>query len=275
MSTSAQGDSLPIVEQPPQAPPEVLTTAKTTSPAAGIQYLDSLSYIFSHPDWLKNFLIFTVFLLIPVFNTVLYFGYLYEIAEHRHRRLAGPYPLFEIRKFAAYMTRGIWCFFLMGILQIILLPIVQVLWNGTFFGSMAAMQSGDWGVVIVSIVVPLVIITFAAFLLALQVLMTPFLIRGGLSQNFGLMADFRWVVHYLCAMWVETTLVSLFLLFASVAFSLLGCLLFCVGLFAVGPLMAMAHAHLHRQLYELFLARGGQPIPLRPLAADVPPVVQA
>ena len=75
-------------------------------------------------------------------------------------------------------------------------------------------------------------------------------------------------------MWVETTLVSLFLLFASVAFSLLGCLLFCVGLFAVGPLTAMSQAHLHCQLYELYLARGGQPIPLKPLPADVPPVVR-
>jgi hypothetical protein len=37
--------------------------------------------------------------------------------------------------------------------------------------------------------------------------------------------------------------------------------------------MSMVQGHLHCQLYELYLARGGEPIPLRPLPVELPPVV--
>jgi hypothetical protein len=277
MSTTEPGDSLPLVEQPPLAPMEVLAPPKPSpSTAAGrIQYLDSLRYVFSHPEWLKNFLIFAVFTLIPVLNTVLLCGYLYEIVEHRHRRLAGPYPLFQVRRFAAYMTRGIWCFFLSNIVGVIIAPMIQVLTQGTMFGSMAAIQSGDWGAVAAAVVIPLVIIGFLLFLLGLQVLITPFMLRGGLSQDFGLMMNFRWIGHYLQTMWLETILVCLFVLFSTLAMMVVGCPLLCVGLVAAIAFSTMVQAHLHCQLYELYLARGGEPIPLRPLVADVPPVIQS
>ena len=277
MSTPEPGDSLPPVEQPPLAPAEVLAPPKPTpSSAAGrIQYLDSLRYVFSHPEWFKNLLIFSVFTLIPVLNSVLVCGYLYHIVEHRHRRLVGPYPLFQIRGFAAYMTRGIWCFFLSSIVGVIIAPMIQVLTQGTMFGSMAAMQSGDWGAIVVAVIVPLVIIGFLLFLLGLQVLITPFMLRGGLSQDFGLMMNFRWIGHYLQTMWLETTLVCLFVLLSMLVIAPLGCLVFCYGFFVAMAFMTMVQAHLHCQLYELFLARGGEPIPLRPLLADVPPVIQS
>ncbi len=272
MSTPTPGGELPIVEQPPLAPAEIVAQSKSGPSSSGqIQYLDSLRYVFAHPDWFKNLLVFALFGLIPVLNTALVFGYLYEIAEHRHRRLAGPYPLFEVRRFAVYITRGIWCFLLMNILQVILLPFVQLLTQGTMFGSMAAVQSGDWGVIAVAVIVPLLIIGFLLFLLGLQVLLTPFLIRAGLSQDFLLMANFRWVFHYLRTMWLETTFVCLFLLFSTLALMVIGCPLLCIGFAVAVAVISMVQAHLHCQLYELYLARGGEPIPLRPRPADVSP----
>src|SRR5688500_10007402 len=95
----------------PSAPPAKTASAPPSSPA-GIQYLEAFRYVFTHPDWLKNLIIFSVFILIPVLNLAILFGYMYEIVEHRHRRLPGPYPLFEIRRFARYVTRGIWCYLL-------------------------------------------------------------------------------------------------------------------------------------------------------------------
>jgi hypothetical protein len=269
MSTPEPGDRAPLVEQSPLPPAEVLATSKPTAASAAgrIEYLDSLRYIFSHPEWVKNLLVFAVFSLIPVLNTALLFGYLYEIVEHRHRRLAGPYPLFDFRRFAAYMTRGIWCFLVANVVQVILLPVVQFMTQGTMFGSMAAIQSGEWGAVAVAVVVPLLIIGFLLFLLGLQVLITPLLLRGGLSQDFGLMMNFSWIGHYLKMMWLETTLVCLFVLFSTMATMLVGCLLFCMGLFVAMAFLTLLQAHLHCQLYEIYLARGGEPIPLRPLPA--------
>jgi hypothetical protein len=275
MSSAAPGDPLPIVEQLPLPVAEVVAPPKPTEATYRIQYVESLRYVFSHPEWFKNWLIFSLFSIIPVLNTAILFGYMYEIAEHRHRRLAGPYPLFEIRRFAAYVTRGIWCFLLANIVQVIIAPFVQILTQGTMFGSMAALQSGDWGAVVVAIVVPLVIICFLLFLLGLQVLLTPFLIRAGLSQDFLLMANFRWIVHYVRTMWLETTLVCLFSMLCTLALMIMGCPLLCIGLAAAIALAAMVQGHLHCQLYELYLARGGEPIPLRPLPAAEPVPQQA
>jgi hypothetical protein len=279
MSTTAPGspsgpDGSPaIVEQPPLPPSEAVQPPKATAQTYRIQYIESLRYIFSHPEWLKNLLVFFVFLLIPVLNNVLLFGYLFEIVEHRHRRLPGPYPTFEVRRFGAYMTRGIWCFLLFNIYFTIMFLVFEVLWNGTLFGSMAAVQSGQWGAIIVAVVIPIILIGLLLFLLLLNVLFWPWFLRAGLSQDVSIMANFRWIVHYYRTMWLETTLVCLFALFASIGLSIVGCALFCLGLLMVGPVMAMAQAHLHCQLYELYLARGGEPIPLRPLPA--PPATQA
>jgi hypothetical protein len=41
----------------------------------------------------------------------------------------------------------------------------------------------------------------------------------------------------------------------------------------VAPILVlMLSAHLSSQLYAIYLERGGEPIPLRPLPAEVPPV---
>jgi Protein of unknown function (DUF4013) len=276
MSTADSGSALPRVEQALQAPAEIIPPPKPGSAhAAQIQYLDSFRYVFSHPEWLKNLLVFAIFICIPVFNAVLVAGYLYEIVEHRHRRLAGPYPMFEIRQFARYMTRGIWCFFVANIVQVILIPVIQLLTQGTMFSSIAALRSGDWGAVAVAIAVPLVIIGLAMFLLALQILTLPFFIRAGLSQDFRLTMNMRWIGDYLKVMWVETTLVCLFVFLSSLATMLIGCLLVCFGVFVALALITMVQAHLHCQLYELYLTRGGEPIPLRPWPEEPSPVTQA
>jgi hypothetical protein len=259
-------DPAPAAAKPASAPPAA---------SAGIQYLESFRYIFTHPEWFKNLIIFSVFILIPVLNLAILFGYLYEIVEHRHRRLPGPYPLFEVRRFARYVTRGIWCYLLGDIMQVIIAPIVQVLTQTTMFGSMAAMQSGEAGAIAVAVIVPLVIIGFLLFLLLLQIVTAPFFLRGGLSQDFGVMMNFRWAYDYVRQMWLELVLVHIFLMLSMLVVLPLGCLLFCYGFFVALALVTMVEAHLFCQLYELYLTRGGEPIPLKPLPADVPPVFAA
>ena len=61
----------------------------------GFEYLRSVRFVFEHPEWFKGLLLFGVFLLIPVLSTPLAFGYVYDVVEHLHRRLPGPYPLFR------------------------------------------------------------------------------------------------------------------------------------------------------------------------------------
>jgi hypothetical protein len=155
---------------------------------------------------------------------------------------------------------------------VIIGPVIQVLTQSTMFGSMAAMRSGDAGAIAVAIIVPLVIIGFLIFVVGLQIMLSPFFLRGGLSQDFGLMMNFRWALDYIQRMWVELILVHIFVILATIAVLIIGCAMFCYGILVGLALVTMVEAHLFCQLYELYLARGGEPIPLKPLPADVPPV---
>jgi uncharacterized membrane protein len=55
---------------------------------------------------------------------------------------------------------------------------------------------------------------------------------------------------------------SLFLVFV-------GLLVFCVGMYVALALVTLANAHIYFQLYQVYLSRGGKPIPLKSLAGNV------
>jgi hypothetical protein len=44
---------------------------------------------------------------------------------------------------------------------------------------------------------------------------------------------------------------------------MVGYMVFCVGAYAAIALIFVAQAHMYYQLYELYLARGGEPIPFK------------
>jgi|SRR5262245_1388792 len=229
-----------------------------------IEFLASFRNVFLQPDWFKNLLIFSAFTLIPVLNTAITFGYLFEITEHLHRRRSGPYPLFEVRRFADYVTRGIWCYLILQMVAVIVAPIIQVLIQGTTFGSLAIARSNEQvAAIVLAIVVPLVATAFFLFLLGLAILLSPFYLRAGLTQDFALTFNFRWVADYIRKMWLELLLVNVFLILSMFVLLPLGCLTFCFGFLVAGALITMASGHLHWQLYELYLSRGGEPIPLK------------
>ena len=129
---------------------------------------------------------------------------------------------------------------------------------------MAVMRSGErTGVIVVAVVVPLILTVFSLFLLSLLVVLTPCYMRAGLTQDFALTFNFRWIGDYLRKMWVDTLLVNIFTLLSMLVLVPLGCLVFCYGALVASALMTLASAHLYWQLYELYLSRGGEPIPLK------------
>ena len=239
---------------------------KTPDSAVGrrIEFLRSVRYVFEHPEWFKGLLLLAVFMLIPVLSQPMLFGYVYEVVEHRHRKLPGPYPLFDIRRFAAYVTRGIWCYLLVNLMATLLIPVFQFTLQGGMFASMAIIQSNrDVGPLIVGIAAPLVLTGLFVFLLAVSIVLEPLFLRAGLTQDFALTFNFRWAVDFVRRMWLETLLINLFCWLASAVLTLVGCALFCVGALVAAALMSLASGHLTWQLYELYLARGGEPIPLK------------
>jgi hypothetical protein len=239
-----------------------------------IAYLDSLRFIFSNPDWFKGVLLGGVAMIIPVLNQLILYGYSYEVMELLHRRQTTSYPTFDFNRFAKYITRGVWPFLISFIVQTVLQPVMQFTIQGSIMGTMFAFEADQTvGAIVAAIVIPTTLIGTLAIVIGLMLVLTPLLMRAGLSQDFAQAFKLAWIKDFIRRMWMETILVNLFMILTSMLFVPLGCLLFCFPGLMVAMGLGIAGAHLNWQLYELYLARGGEPIPLKPLPADVPPVV--
>ena len=91
----------------------------------------------------------------------------------------------------------------------------------------------------------------------------PMSLRAGLSGNIGEGFKFSWVMDFIKRTWKETLLAYLWLTVVGFMLYFVGMLLFCVGTFPAWAWSYMAGTHLNWQLYELYLQRGGEPIPLK------------
>ena len=264
--------SPPPSEPKPAQPPEA---KRTVAKGAGrIQYLSSIRFVFTHPEWLKNVLIGGLIMLIPILSQLVAFGYCYEVTELLHRRPGSTYPLFDFHRFATYIQRGVWPFLISFLVQNILGPLLNVVLQMVMFGTMAAFEADETtGTIVAAIVVPLVLLAVLILIVGLTLVLTPLMLRAGLSQDFGQAFKFGWIKDFIQRMWMETIFVNLFVILISVVFVPLGCVVFCYGGLVMAFFVSLVSAHLNWQLYELYLDRGGEPIPLKPLPADVPPVM--
>ena len=104
-----------------------------------------------------------------------------------------------------------------------------------------------------------------------MLLLTPLKIRASITQDFAKSFNFAWIKRFVGLMWKEILLASLFLIVAGMALSIVGMVLFCVGVYAATVVIYFAWTHLHRQLYRLYLSRGGEPVPFSPKLRDTPP----
>ena len=254
------------------------SASKLTSDATPrkLQYLPAFRYVFDHPEWLPTLLLTSVCSFIPVLGHIALYGYCYEITESLFRHPGRLYPKFAFQRFGEYCTRGVWVYILGlligGFLYLLVWIPLQLVFQ---FGIIFLLQNARAGAIVLSIAAPLVLIYSFLLVLFVIVVTTPFLLRAGLTQEFPLTFKFPWVKDYLRKMWLDVTLATLLVMVTAPILFLLGCAALGLGFFVAPILVLMLSAHLSSQLYLIYLERGGEPIPLRPLPAEVPPLPSA
>jgi hypothetical protein len=103
-----------------------------------------------------------------------------------------------------------------------------------------------------------------------MLVLVPLKIRASLTQDFAKSFDFGFVKRFVALTWKEMVLSSLFVMAASIVLVPLGMIVFCVGSYFALVLVYFSWTHLHKQLYALYLSRGGEPVPLSPKLNDAP-----
>ena len=237
-----------------------------------MHYRRAYGYVFDSPNWTMNvlfgFLCQASAMIVPVVGPLLFMGYQFEIVEALHRGRGRTYPDFDINRFADYLLRGLWPFLVSLVVMLVFMPVLFVVSYGSIIAlALTAASVGDTGAILVVVIGgPLVLLLNVALGLLLNVVLTPLMLRAGLSQDFAAAFNLGWVKDFLGRVWRELILVGLFLVLSSLLMMFAGVLLCCIGSFAALALVTLAQAHLFYQLYALFLARGGEPIPLKPPA---------
>ena len=230
-----------------------------------MRYLEAYGYIFQNPNWVVNVLLCAVCALIPIIGNLVIVGYQFEIVESLHRYPKRQYPDFDFNRFADYLVRGLWPFLVNFVFQFVIQIVLAPLMYGCLIlGMFIASSTGDeaGGILMIVVMVFVIFFVFAAALLA-NFILVPMTIRAGLAQDFVSAFNFSWIWGFIKRVWVELFLVIIFMSVTGPLVLMLGMLAFCLGMLPALAIFIMAQAHLYFQLYRLYLARGGEPIPLK------------
>lgn len=241
-----------------------------------MNYLASVTDFFKSPKWMMNLLLGGLCVLIPFIGPIVVLGWLITGFWARQDERFETFPDFDFSDFGKYLERGLWPFLvifaasmagslvMMPIIWILTIP--MVLMGGSF-------SSGDGNAGgCVALIFPVFIVLICLVLaLALLLVLVPLKIRATITQDFVKSFDFGFVKRFLALTWKEIVLSSLFICVSSIVLTFAGMLVFCVGMYFASVVIYFAWTHLNKQLYQLYLSRGGAVIPLSPKLSDSPP----
>lgn len=241
-----------------------------------MKYVESISDFFKQPDWIKNLLLAGVCFLIPIVGPIVVMGWLVTGFWGRRDHAPETFPNFDFAQFSKYLERGLWPFLVVLAASVVVVPVAWIVVLIPMLILGALFSGGEGGAVssILGLIVGL--IGFALYIgavLFIMLVIKPLNIRASLTQDFMKSFDFAFVKQFISLTWKESLLSSAFLVAASMILMPLGMVVLCVGMYAAAALVYFAWAHMDKQIYALYLARGGAPVEVSPKLSDEPPVL--
>jgi hypothetical protein len=241
-----------------------------------VNYTASVSDFFKSPKWMMNLLLGGICVLIPIVGPMVVLGWLITGFWARQDERFETFPDFDFSHFGKYLERGLWPFLVAFVasmaVSIVMVPLAWILMipmmlaGGFSSGGHEANAVGCFGV----LAMILMMLVWAVMLVGLMLVLVPLKIRASLTQDFAKSFDFGFVKRFVALTWKEMVLSSLFVLATGLLFLCLGMIAFCVGMYFATVLTYFSWTHMHKQLYTLYLSRGGEPVPLSPKLNDAP-----
>ena len=241
-----------------------------------MNYSAAISDFFKSPKWTMNMLLGGACALIPFVGQIVVLGWAVTGFWGRDEENYETFPDFDFSHFGKYLERGLWPFLVTFVTSLVMIPLVWVVTIPTILiGTLAAASNEKMAGCFMVVMWVVMMFLIMLLVLAMMLLMTPLKIRASITQDFAKSFNFDWVKRFVGLMWKEIFLASIFLLVAGMALSVVGMVLFCVGMYAATVVIYFAWTHLHKQLYRLYLSRGGEPVPFSPKLRDLPPPMAA
>ena len=236
-----------------------------------MNYPASVSDFFKSPKWMMNLLLAGVCVFIPFVGPIVIKGWLITGFWGRDDERPETFPDFDFSNFGKYLERGIWPFLVTMVSSIALGMVLGILVAPFAIISSFAAGTGHDNGCVAAIMLIFMLFIYLVAVLAMMFVLTPLMLRACMTQDFAQSFNFAWVKKFATVMWKEILLSALFLLAAGALLMCVGALVLCIGMyFALVPIY-FCWIHLDKQLYQLFVSRGGEPVPLSPKLRDLPP----
>jgi hypothetical protein len=250
---------------PPQQPtPYVPQVPGAPSPSGepDVSALDALKFLFKDENWQHNLLIGSVYVLIPIVGQLALLGWHCEIMQRLARKHARPIPKLEFSDLTHYLSRGITPFVMSLILSLpISLIVMAVMFVGMFGGGVLVAATGEPAVMI-PIYIVVFLITWVVGL-GIGVLMIGAMTRAELSEEVGYSLNFGAIFSYAGKVFWKALLANFVYGLLMGPIVMLGYAMCFVGLYPAMVIVGVGSIGLRSQIYQVYLARGGEPIQLK------------
>ena len=228
-----------------------------------IDYQRALRYQLDDVNWVTTLFFMTLAVIVPLIGPIVALGYQGTVIEALARGGAGaPPPRFDLERLADYLLRGLRMFVVSLLISLILLPIVwlgSVVVLAVVLGATHAMGPGEAVSTAVGCALTGVFGLLAVGLgLGVTVIATPPLVRAALDRDLGGIFDFAFARDFLVRTGIDGWKAHGFLILVNLGLFVLGLLACVVGVFPAVAFGMLVQAHLHGQLYLLYLERGGR-----------------
>jgi hypothetical protein len=234
-----------------------------------MQYIQAYRFVFQSPKWFMNLLFSALCILVPVVGQMVLMGWAFEVIEALLVS-RGAYPDFDTNRLGKYLMRGLWPFLVYLVVSVPVSMVGGVIYMITVFAGAALAQDHP---MVLWVIFPFVFVLVVALSLLTHIVLVPLCLRAGLGQDFASAFSVEFVKDFLKRMWKEMLLVWLFLVVTAPFVAIAGLLLLCVGIYFAQALIMLAQYHFWYQFYDLYLQRGGTPIPLqaKPAVEEIVP----
>jgi hypothetical protein len=229
-----------------------------------MNYAASISDYFKSPKWTMNTLLAGVCVFIPIIGQIVIKGWLITGFWAREDERPETFPDFDFNNFGKYLERGLWPFLvtLVSGLAFAMAACVIIVPMTMMVTLLGAHDHGSASGCAAALLFLVLMVFYVVLVLGMLAVLTPLTIRATLTQDFAQSFNFAFVKRFIALTWKETIIASLFLAAAGLVLGMIGAIVFCIGAYFATVPIYFCWIHLHKQLYRLYLSRGGEPVPM-------------
>lgn len=238
-----------------------------------MNYNASISDFFKSPKWLPNMLLGGVTLMIPLIGPLVLSGWHVSAFWARgDRDDPAGIPPYDFQYFGKYLERGLWPFLVGMVASLALVPVMMCLFLPFILltGAMGSGPGRESGGIFIAIFLGMFCLQIMLMLLY-HILVTPLMVRATITQDFASAFNLRFAKSFLSLTWKELLASMLFMFGVGLCLMVIAVVTCYIGAIFAAPVVFFGWHHLQKQLYQLYLARGGEPVPLSPKLQDGPP----